>query len=198
MRLRTLCVPLCWVSVVTAGLCLADEPFGVPLMRPDSLAGWDYGSPPTGWTISAGRLSGTAAATPLLSGFSFGDFELRLQWSAAASGAMETLVPRGAPRRRPVPPAGRRRQLRPPDGWLQRAGGRREGRRHRRRPCTRPPLSAARGSSPSRSMDAGFMKSICPPDDVSDWAWPWRPARSNWRGSACRNRRERPSSTAKT
>jgi hypothetical protein len=83
------------VSVVSAA---AAEPFGVRLMRSDSLAGWDHGATPTGWTIARGRLTGNAAATPLLSGFSFGDFELHLQWSVAPAAHWRILfpeVPRG-------------------------------------------------------------------------------------------------------
>ncbi len=72
----------------------ADEPFGVKLLRPDSLAGWDHGiSPPVGWTITDGKLSGKADSTPLLSGFTAGDFELRFRWSVAGGGAWKVLLP---------------------------------------------------------------------------------------------------------
>jgi len=84
---------LVWLSF---GGCfaLAAEPFGVKLLRPDSLEGWTYGEvPPAGWTIADGRLSGTPQATPLLSGFSFGDFELRLNWSVASGGEWRILLP---------------------------------------------------------------------------------------------------------
>jgi len=44
-----------------AGASRADDGFGVNLLRPDCLAGWDYADPPpAGWTIADGRLSGTA------------------------------------------------------------------------------------------------------------------------------------------
>ena len=59
------------------------RPLEVCLLRPDSLAGWDHGDPPQGWTIAGGRLSGGPRSTPLLSGYSFGDFDLRLRWSVA-------------------------------------------------------------------------------------------------------------------
>jgi len=72
----------------------ADRPPALELMRPDCLAGWDHGSPPpSGWTISGGRLSGTAKSTPLLSAWTFGDFELRLQWSVADDGAWKLSLP---------------------------------------------------------------------------------------------------------
>ena len=46
------------------------EPFGVALLRPDSLAGWDYGPrPPAGWTIPHGRLSGSRRCIPAAVGF---------------------------------------------------------------------------------------------------------------------------------
>ncbi len=64
--------------------------WGVELMRPDQLVAWDYGATaPQGWRLEAGELVGTAGASPLVSGFTFGDFELRLQWSAMAGGACE-------------------------------------------------------------------------------------------------------------
>jgi hypothetical protein len=65
----------------------AVEPVGLKLLRPDSLAGWDYGAAPSHWTISQGRLTGNAQSTPLLSGWTLGDFELRFQWAVATSGA---------------------------------------------------------------------------------------------------------------
>jgi hypothetical protein len=72
----------------------ADEPFGVSLMRSDGLAGWDHGqSPPQGWTFAGGQLRGTAGSTPLLSGWTFGDFELRFRWSVAAGGACGVTFP---------------------------------------------------------------------------------------------------------
>ncbi len=67
---------------------------GVHLMRPDSLAGWDYGPrPPSGWTIQHGTLCGNGSSTPLLSGFTFGDFRLRFTWSAEEKAAWEVLLP---------------------------------------------------------------------------------------------------------
>ena len=47
---------------------VVDAPPGVRLMRPNSLAGWDYAAqPPAGWTIAEGRLGGSRDSTPLLS-----------------------------------------------------------------------------------------------------------------------------------
>jgi hypothetical protein len=72
----------------------AAEPWGVALLRPDSLAGWQYGDwPIAGWQIAEGRLTGTAGATPLLSGFTFGEFEIRFQWSTADGGSLDLLLP---------------------------------------------------------------------------------------------------------
>ena len=71
----------------------ASEPFGVHLMRPDSLAGWDHGATPSGWTIASSHLTGTAQSIPLLSGFSFGDFELRFHWSVAPGAQWKVLFP---------------------------------------------------------------------------------------------------------
>ncbi len=72
----------------------AEQPWGVKLMRPDSLLAWDYGAEePRGWTIAGGRLSGTGDSTPLLSGFSFGDVELRFRWSVADGGCWCVQLP---------------------------------------------------------------------------------------------------------
>ena len=61
---------------------------------PDSLAGWDYGpQPPAHWIISDGRLTGNAESTPLLSGWTVGDFELRFDWSASPGGAWTLGLP---------------------------------------------------------------------------------------------------------
>jgi len=80
--------------LLTVAPVVADEPFGVKLMRPDSLAGWEYGDPaPVGWTIVEGRLTGRPDATPLLSGFSFGDFELRFQWAVTGGGVWKIALP---------------------------------------------------------------------------------------------------------
>jgi hypothetical protein len=76
----------------------AAEAAGVRLMRPDSLAGWEYGlQSPEGWTIAQGRLSGTKDATPLLSGFTFGECRIELRWSVADSGTLKVVLPE-APR----------------------------------------------------------------------------------------------------
>jgi hypothetical protein len=67
-------------------LTWADDapPFGVCLLAKNSLAGWDYGiTKPHGWEVVDGQLRGARDATPLVSGFTFGDFELRFTWSVA-------------------------------------------------------------------------------------------------------------------
>lgn len=77
----------------TAGVS-AGKPLGVQLLRPDSLAGWDHGTPsPRGWTVADGLLSGTEKSTPLLSGWTFGDFQLQFRWSVADDGACKLLLP---------------------------------------------------------------------------------------------------------
>ncbi|MDY0165566.1 MAG: DUF1080 domain-containing protein [Thermoguttaceae bacterium] len=72
----------------------AGDSFGVRLFRPDSLLGWDHGeAEPAGWTMTGGVLSGSAEATPLLSGFLFGEFELRWQWDLSEGGAWKLSLP---------------------------------------------------------------------------------------------------------
>ena len=83
----------CWIALFTARVS-ADEPFGVKLLRPDCLAGWDHGEqPPRGWTVADGRLVGSRDSTPLLSGFTAGDSEVRFGWSVAGGGAWKIMMP---------------------------------------------------------------------------------------------------------
>lgn len=73
----------------------AAEPDGLSLFSPSGLSGWDYGaSPLRGWQLAGGRLSGSAAATPLLSGFTFGDFTIRFHWSASGGDGWRISLPR--------------------------------------------------------------------------------------------------------
>ncbi len=81
--------------LVAAGSRLsAGEAVGLKLLRPDSLVGWEHGpQPPSNWIISGGQLSGNTASTPLVSGWTFSDFELRFQWSVRAGGAWNLAFP---------------------------------------------------------------------------------------------------------
>lgn len=84
---------LCSVLCLAASLA-AEESLRVKLFRPDSLLGWQHGEEePAGWTVADGVLSGTAKATPLLSGFVFGDFELCWQWAVSEGGAWTLALP---------------------------------------------------------------------------------------------------------
>jgi hypothetical protein len=70
------------------------ESAGNNLLMPDSLAGWDHGTPvPAHWVISDGRLTGSAQSTPLLSGWTVGDFALRLNWTVRGAGAWTISLP---------------------------------------------------------------------------------------------------------
>jgi len=91
MRIRNPLSAACCLSLFLTALApAADDNAGVKLMRPDSLAGWDHGEQPVrGWTIRDGRLTGPGA-TPLLSGYTFGDFRLRFRWSV--TGGMDWTV----------------------------------------------------------------------------------------------------------
>ena len=72
----------------------AQRKWDCPLLTPDSLAGWQYGERPiVGWSITGGKLIGTADSTPLLSGFTFGDFQLHFQWSVADGGTLKMTFP---------------------------------------------------------------------------------------------------------
>ena len=85
---RRMPVFFCAALIISAALARAaeDSP-GVKLLVADSLAGWDHGpQPPAHWIISEGRLTGNALSTPLLSGWSVGDFALRFRWSTSPAG----------------------------------------------------------------------------------------------------------------
>lgn len=89
---------LSWLTISAVLLCTvslaADDSFGVRLFRPDALLGWDHAeAEPAGWTMAEYVLDGTAESTPLLSGFVFGDFELRWQWSVSDAGAWKLSLP---------------------------------------------------------------------------------------------------------
>src|SRR5690349_3782917 len=71
----------------------AGDARGLKLLRPDSLAGWEYGAPPAGWIISGGQLTGSDQSTPLLSGWTVGDFELRFVWSTKSGGTWTLGLP---------------------------------------------------------------------------------------------------------
>jgi hypothetical protein len=77
-----------------AARAAADEPVGLMLLRPDSLAGWEYAAEaPSNWIISQGQLTGTEQSTRLLSGWTFDDFELRFEWSVEPGGAWTLGLP---------------------------------------------------------------------------------------------------------
>jgi hypothetical protein len=90
-----------FASVLVAGLAIfsmaahgiADESASVHLILPDSLAGWDQGPAVHGWRARAGTLSGSTGASPLLSGWTFGDSVLDLHWSAAPGAALLLSLP---------------------------------------------------------------------------------------------------------
>ncbi len=87
------CVACCCV-VLLSSAARADQVPGNKLLLPDSLAGWEYGAdPPAHWIISDGRLTGNSLSTPLVSGWTVGDFELRLNWSVSSSGAWTIGLP---------------------------------------------------------------------------------------------------------
>lgn len=70
------------------------EPFGVSLMHPGSLDGWNHGPKPiAGWTLEQGAFVGTAGGVELLSGFSADDCEIRFQWTVADGGKLLVHMP---------------------------------------------------------------------------------------------------------
>ncbi len=88
---------------------------------------------PAHWIISQGRLTGNALSTPLLSGWTLGDFELRFQWTVGPGGAWNARAARRARRGRLATDAQGRRRLRRGARWRYGAGRRRRSRRAVRR-----------------------------------------------------------------
>jgi hypothetical protein len=81
------------VASICAGSAWADEA-ALSLVRPNSLTGWSHGdAPPIGWTVDGQRLRGCEAGSPLVSGWTFGDFTLDLAWQAIDEGSLEVLLP---------------------------------------------------------------------------------------------------------
>ncbi len=79
------------LQIITAHAPAAEPSVG--LLRSDSLAGWEHGAPPRGWHIAEGVLRGAAGSTPLLSGWTMGDFALSFRWAVAKHGALVVELP---------------------------------------------------------------------------------------------------------
>jgi hypothetical protein len=100
-RMMLGCCALAAATLAPIARATADAPpAGNRLLMDDSLAGWEHGATaPANWIISQGRLTGHAESTPLLSGWTVGDFDLRFNWSVR-DGGLWTLglpdVPNGA------------------------------------------------------------------------------------------------------
>jgi hypothetical protein len=69
------------------------QAFKVKLSRPDSFIGWEYSASTEGWRIADGRFVGEAPAAELLSGWTFGQFDLRLRWSVGRGAAAAIVFP---------------------------------------------------------------------------------------------------------
>lgn len=92
----TLPLWLCALALVGAAPAAQpqDDPPSVSLIARNSLAGWDHAGPPVGWSVEHGRLHAPRDAGGLLSGFTFGDVELRFRWTAASGSRLTILLPR--------------------------------------------------------------------------------------------------------
>ena len=77
----------------TYSIASADDRPWCALLLPDSLAGWEHGVDGTsGWKIKDGELS-AKGAKPLLSGYTFGDFQLRLSFATAKDATIRLVFP---------------------------------------------------------------------------------------------------------
>lgn len=78
--------------VCVGGETQADDLPAVSLFDRNSLAGWTYGAEPIdGWRVADGVLHGEADATPLVSGWSWGDVEMSFRWKVAAKASWSLL-----------------------------------------------------------------------------------------------------------
>jgi hypothetical protein len=96
IRSKTPLALMLFVSIAwgSRAVCHA-APFEVQLLRPDSLVGWEHGEGTSGgWTIADGVLRGTGQSAPLLSAWTFGDFQLRFRWSVAEQSELRVLLPK--------------------------------------------------------------------------------------------------------
>ncbi|HUY36687.1 MAG TPA: family 16 glycoside hydrolase [Pirellulales bacterium] len=71
-----------WAFVVSGVAVFAADRPAISLLDRDSLVGWDL-LPSRGWQVRDGALQADVDATPLVAGWTFGDFELMFRWSAA-------------------------------------------------------------------------------------------------------------------
>lgn len=78
---RTIIVSCVTVLCSWVGVVRADEGNAIRLFDRDTLTGWDDGpNPIKGWRMADGVLLCVEGATPLLSGWSWGDVELQFRW----------------------------------------------------------------------------------------------------------------------
>lgn len=81
-------------AIATAESVQAQESTGrLRLTRPDSFVGWDHGGSTAGWQLENGRFVAEAPAALLLSGWTFGDFDLQLFWSVGPNGVARVHLP---------------------------------------------------------------------------------------------------------
>ncbi len=81
-------------SALTADLPAQEASTGIALFDSNSLAGWQYGPESAqGWQMTDGVLRGEQGATPLLSGWTWGDVELAFRWSTPGGGELTLSLP---------------------------------------------------------------------------------------------------------
>ncbi|MCS7237345.1 MAG: DUF1080 domain-containing protein [Thermoguttaceae bacterium] len=88
------CITFAFIGAFAERNALAQERMvRLKLTRPDSFVGWDHGGSTTGWQIDNGKFVAEAPAALLLSGWTFGDFDLTLFWSVGPGGAAQLVLP---------------------------------------------------------------------------------------------------------
>jgi hypothetical protein len=82
-----------WLCVFLSAAAHGEEsasPGRLQLVRPNSLSGWDYSAEfPKGWTADGTQLMGGVGSTPLVSGWTVGDFTLDFSWRIKGQGVLE-------------------------------------------------------------------------------------------------------------
>ena len=78
------------------------------LTHPGQPTGWDHGqSGVSGWQITKHGFEAGLQAAPLVSGWTFGEFELRLGWSVPSGGVRDSAGEPGQERRNPTKSGGK-------------------------------------------------------------------------------------------
>jgi hypothetical protein len=92
LRLKPLALLVGLFVGTAASPTYADDQPWLRLLRDDSLAGWEHGGQIDAWKVQNGVLHGEHGTSPLLGGWTAGDFELRFTWTVKDGGQLKLLL----------------------------------------------------------------------------------------------------------